>query len=132
MFLDSVQLNFNTFGTIKRFGTKKLPRKTHRGIRRVGCVGAWHPARIRFEIPRAGQLGYHHRTEMNKKIYRIGDNLKTEAGKNSASTEADLTQKNINPLGGFPHYGIVKNEFLLIRGCCVGPKKRAVILRKPL
>jgi large subunit ribosomal protein L3e len=40
--------------TIKRFGTKKLPRKTHRGLRRVGCVGAWHPARIRFEVPRAG------------------------------------------------------------------------------
>jgi len=77
--------------TIKRFGTKKLPRKTHRGIRRVGCVGAWHPARIRFEIPRAGQLGYHHRTEMNKKIYRIGDKLSTEAGKISAQTEADLT-----------------------------------------
>jgi len=35
-------------------------------------------------------------------------------------------------LGGFPHYGIVKNEFLLLKGCCVGPKKRAVILRKPL
>jgi len=28
---------------------------------------------------------------MNKKIYRIGDNLKSEAGKTSASTEADLT-----------------------------------------
>jgi len=118
--------------TIKRFGTKKLPRKTHRGIRRVGCVGAWHPARIRFEVPRAGQLGYHHRTELNKKIYRIGDNLKTEAGKTSASTEADLTVKNINPLGGFPHYGLVKNDFLLIKGCCVGPKKRPLILRKSL
>jgi len=35
-------------------------------------------------------------------------------------------------LGGFPHYGIVKNDFLLIKGCCVGPKKRALILRKPL
>jgi len=35
-------------------------------------------------------------------------------------------------LGGFPHYGIVKNDFLLIKGCCVGPKKRPLILRKSL
>lgn len=25
-----------------------------------------------FTVARAGQKGYHHRTEMNKKIYRIG------------------------------------------------------------
>jgi len=118
--------------TIKRFGTKKLPRKTHRGLRRVGCIGAWHPARVRFEVPRAGQLGYHHRTEVNKKVYRIGASLKSDKGKTSASTDADLTEKTINPLGGFPHYGLVKNDFLLIKGCCVGPKKRPLILRKSL
>jgi len=119
--------------TIKRFGTKKLPRKTHRGIMRVGCIGAWHPARVRFEVPRAGQLGYHHRTEMNKKIYRIGKGIRYEgAGKNSASTDADLTEKNINPLGGFPHYGVVNDDFLLIKGCCVGTKKRVIVLRKTL
>jgi len=118
--------------TIKRFGTKKLPRKTHRGIRRVGCIGAWHPERVRFEVPRAGQLGYHHRTELNKKIYRIGHGIKHESYKTSASTDADLTQKNINPLGGFAHYGLVKNDFLLIKGCCVGPKKRVLVLRKTL
>jgi len=118
--------------TIKRFGTKKLPRKTHRGLRRVGCIGAWQPARVRFEVPRAGQLGYHHRTELNKKIYRIGANLKSDKGKTNASTDADLTEKTINPLGGFPHYGLVKNDFLLIKGCCVGPKKRPLILRKTL
>jgi len=25
-----------------------------------------------FTVARAGQMGYHHRTEMNKKIYRVG------------------------------------------------------------
>jgi len=118
--------------TIKRFGTRILPRKTHRGNRRVGCIGAWHPARVRFEVPRAGQLGYHHRTEANKKIYRMGANIKSDKGKTTGSTDADLTEKTINPLGGFPHYGIVKNDFLLIKGCCVGPKKRPLILRKSL
>ena len=119
-------------GVTARFGTKRLPRKTHRGLRKVGCIGAWHPARVRFQVARAGQLGYHHRTEMNKKIYRIGVGIRYEGGNNNASTAADLTEKNITPLGGFPHYGIVREDFVLIKGCCVGPKKRAVILRKSL
>jgi len=118
--------------TTKRWGTRRLPRKTHRGLRRVGCIGAWHPARVRFEVPRAGQLGYHHRTELNKKIYRIGKGIRYEGGKNNATTNADLTEKNINPLGGFAHYGLVKDDFLLIKGCCVGPKKRVLVLRKSL
>lgn len=59
-------------GVISRWHVKKLPRKTHKGLRKVACIGAWHPARVGFGVPRAGQKGYHHRTELNKKIYRIG------------------------------------------------------------
>jgi large subunit ribosomal protein L3e len=119
-------------GVTTRFGTKRLPRKTHRGLRKVGCVGAWHPARIRFTVARAGQLGYHHRTEINKKIYRIGVGIRYEGGASNASTAADLTEKAITPLGGFPHYGIVREDYVLIKGCCVGHKKRVLILRKTL
>jgi len=119
-------------GVTSRFGTKRLPRKTHRGLRKVGCIGAWHPARVRFQVARAGQLGYHHRTEMNKKIYRIGVGIRYQDKANNASTANDLTEKNITPLGGFPHYGIVNEDFVLIKGCCVGPKKRALLLRKSL
>merc|ERR1711918_78177 len=36
------------------------------------------------------------------------------------------------PVGGFPHYGEVNNDFLMIRGCCMGPKKRVLTLRKSL
>jgi len=91
-------------GCVKRYGVHRLPRKTHRGIRRVGCIGAWHPERVMWTVGRTGQLGYYHRTEMNKKIFRIG---KKDA-KNNATTDADITEKNITPLGGFPHYGVVK------------------------
>lgn len=62
-------------GVISRWHVKKLPRKTHKGLRKVACIGAWHPARVGFGVPRAGQKGYHHRTEVNKKIYRIGDGV---------------------------------------------------------
>jgi large subunit ribosomal protein L3e len=33
-------------------------------------------------------------------------------------------------MGGFPHYGVVKQDFLMIKGCCVGTKKRVLTLRK--
>ena len=58
--------------------------------------GSWHPARVQFQVPRSGQRGYHHRTEINKKIYRIG--AKDDA--TSASTETDLTEKGVAPMGG--------------------------------
>eukprot|EP00123_Amoebidium_parasiticum_P017851 comp24008_c1_seq1/m.42811 comp24008_c1_seq1/g.42811 ORF comp24008_c1_seq1/g.42811 comp24008_c1_seq1/m.42811 type:complete len:402 (-) comp24008_c1_seq1:261-1466(-) len=122
-------------GVTFRWGTKKLRRKTHRGLRKVACIGSWHPARVGFTVPRAGQNGYHHRTEQNKKIYRIGDAIRTEDGKtikNNASTEYDLTDKSITPMGGFPHYGEVVNDFVLLKGCVVGPKKRVLTLRKCL
>ena len=118
-------------GVMKRFGVRHLQKKTHRGFRKVGCIGAWHPERVRWTIARAGQSGYHHRTEMNKKIFRIGKGARGGA-KNNASTDNDLTEKNITPLGGFPHYGVVEDDFVMIKGCCVGPKKRVLVLRKSL
>mmetsp|Transcript_36297 Transcript_36297/g.62879 ORF Transcript_36297/g.62879 Transcript_36297/m.62879 type:complete len:395 (+) Transcript_36297:85-1269(+) len=115
-------------GVVTRWGVTRLPRKTHRGLRKVACIGAWHPARVSFSVARSGQHGYHHRTEMNKKIYRIG--LKDD--KASAKTDADLTEKGITPMGGFPHYGVVNEDWIMIKGCCVGVKKRCVTLRKAL
>merc|ERR1711988_1345872 len=53
-------------GVTSRWHTKKLPRKTHKGLRKVACIGAWHPSRIQYTVARAGQKGYHHRTEINK------------------------------------------------------------------
>lgn len=55
-------------GVTSRWHTKKLPRKTHKGLRKVACIGAWHPARVGYTIARAGQKGYNHRTEINKKV----------------------------------------------------------------
>lgn len=119
-------------GVTTRWGTSRLPRKTHRGLRKVACIGAWHPARVSWTIPRAGQNGYHHRTEINKKIYRIGGAAKDAEGNlnPTCTTEADLTVKGITPMGGFPHYGEVNNQFVMIKGCVVGTKKRVITLRK--
>jgi large subunit ribosomal protein L3e len=115
-------------GVTTRWGTSRLPRKTHKGLRKVACIGAWHPARVQYTVPRAGQNGYHHRTERNKKVYRIGKG----ADDANATTEFDLTKKQITPMGGFPHYGVVKEDFLMLKGSVMGPSKRVITLRKPI
>lgn len=35
-------------------------------------------------------------------------------------------------MGGFPHYGIVKNDFLMLKGSIPGTKKRVITIRKSL
>jgi len=115
-------------GVTTRWGVTRLPRKTHRGLRKVACIGSWHPARVSTTVPRAGQNGYFHRTELNKKVYRIGK----KDDKASCQTSADLTEKGITPMGGFPHYGEVNEDWVMLKGATVGVKKRPLILRKSL
>jgi len=117
-------------GVVSRWGVTRLARKSHRGNRKVACIGSWHPMRVQFQVPRGGQKGYHHRTEINKKIYRVGKSIRDEPM--NACCENDLTEKAITPLGGFPHYGEINEEYLMLKGCIVGPKKRPITLRKSL
>ncbi|CAK0799626.1 unnamed protein product [Prorocentrum cordatum] len=117
-------------GVVTRWGVTRLARKSHRGLRKVACIGTWHPARVQFQVPRSGQKGYGHRTEINKKIYRIGKNVKEDP--NSATTENDLTEKGITPLGGFSHYGEVNEDWVMVKGGVVGTRKRVITLRKSL
>jgi len=115
-------------GVISRWGVTRLPRKTHRGLRKVACIGAWHPARVATTVPRAGQDGYHHRTELNKKIYLIG----AAGDEKSCATATDLTEKSITPMGGFVQYGTITNDWLMLKGAIVGTTKRPITLRKSL
>ena len=99
-------------GTIKRHGHTRLPRKTKDGTRRVGSIGPWVPARIRWTVARYGQLGYFRRTEFNKRVMKIG-----------------VDGKEVTPKGGFVKYGVVKNRYILVKGSVPGPKNRMIILR---
>ncbi|KAL3897170.1 MAG: hypothetical protein SGCHY_003598 [Lobulomycetales sp.] len=116
-------------GVTARWGTKKLPRKTHKGLRKVACIGAWHPSRVMYSVARAGQDGYHHRTELNKKVYRMGTKEQIASG---GTTSFDISEKAITPMGGFPHYGVVTQDWVMVKGCTVGVKKRVCTLRKSL
>lgn len=115
-------------GVTTRWGTKRLPRKTHKGLRKVACIGAWHPPRVSYAVARAGQHGYYHRTQTNNKVLRVGKG--TDA--NNGATEFDLTKKTINPVGGFAHFGLIKDDFIMVKGAIPGVKKRVITLRKSL
>lgn len=113
-------------GTVKRWGTTILPRKTNKGIRKVACIGAWHPSRVMYSVARAGQMGFHRRTQQNLLVYGIGN------GATPIQTDFDLTVKTINPMGGFPHYGNITNDYVMVKGAVTGPVKRVVTIRKPV
>jgi large subunit ribosomal protein L3e len=117
-------------GVVHRWGVACLPRKTHRGLRKVACIGAWHPERVSFTVARAGQNGYHHRTHLNKKIYQMGRSVSVDA--KQATTTFDLTEKTITPMGGFVGYGTVRNDYLMIKGSVAGPRRRVITLRRPM
>merc|ERR1712178_463703 len=120
-----------TQGVVKRSGVSRLPRKTHRGLRKVACIGAWHPSAVKWTVARTGNLGYYHRTQLNQKVYRVGAGADGGVD-NNAQTEMDPDVKNITPMGGFPHYGIVNEDFVIVKGGVMGPRKRQVTLRKSL
>ncbi|MFX0006696.1 MAG: 50S ribosomal protein L3 [Promethearchaeota archaeon] len=102
-------------GPVKRFGIKILTRKNSKVRRAVACIGPWHPARVLYTVPRAGQLGYHQRTEYHKRIMQIGEN-----------------EEEINPKGGFIRYGKINGDYVLLLGSIPGPKKRLIRIRKTI
>ena len=106
-------------GVVKRWGIRIQYGKAVRAGkgRHVGSIGPWTPSRTMWTVAQAGQMGYHKRTEFNKKILKI-----------ASADEVD----QINPDGGFVKYGLVKNDYVLVKGSLPGPSKRLVILRQPI
>jgi len=102
-------------GAVKRWGIKLLHHKDSKHRRKIGTAGSWHPNWVQPTVPQAGQMGYHQRTEFNKRILKIGEN-----------------GEEITPAGGFPHYGVIKSNYILIHGSIPGPVKRLVCLREAI
>lgn len=99
-------------GVIKRYGVKTQRRKATGRQRHVGTLGPWHPAKVMYTAKLAGQMGYHKRTIVNIQVLDVG---------------AD--GKKVNPMGGFVNYGVVKSDYILLKGSVAGPKKRLIKLR---
>jgi len=111
-------------GHTKRFGVKLLSHKNSKHRRMIGTLGPWHPDWVRYTVPQAGQMGYHQRTEYNKRIIKFVDFVE-EGGENKLAMD-------ITPEGGFLHYGEVRNPYVLVHGSVPGPAKRLVKFRDPI
>ena len=101
-------------GSVKRWGVKLLHHKNRKHRRMIGTLGPWL-SWTRGTVPQAGQMGFHKRTEYNKRILKIGEN-----------------GEEITPDGGFPHYGIVKNEYVVVHGSLPGSIKRIIRMRQAI
>ncbi len=100
-------------GPVKRFGIHLKFHKSEKGRRRPGSLGPWHPARVTFRVPMAGQLGMFTRAVYNNKIIDLG---KSENKK----------LKNIK------NYGDIKTDYIIVKGSVQGPAKRQLIITSAL
>jgi large subunit ribosomal protein L3 len=103
-----------TNGAVKRWGIALRKRKHSVGgkERHLGTLGPWNPHHVRWQVPQIGQLGFQQRTEFNKRILKFSDKA-----------------SEITPAGGFLHYGVLKNPYVLIKGSIPGPVKRLIRIR---
>ena len=103
-------------GPTKRFGLKLKFHKSEKGVRGPGSGGAWHPARVEYTHPMAGQMGFFTRVVYNFKVIIV----------------EDIKDKDINSEKGFKKFGKIKNDFIIVFGSVQGPSKRQLIITSSL
>lgn len=103
-------------GPVKRFGVKLRFHKTEKGQRKVGSLGPWHPARVTFRVPMAGQMGMFTRVHYNQKIISLGK----------------APKENIKKLKNIKNYGDINSDYILVAGSVQGPAKRQLLITAPL
>jgi len=101
-------------GPVKRWRVTILQAKGRKTKRGIATLGPWNPHHVMYSTPRAGQMGFHQRTEYNKRILKIGKD-----------------GKEITPKGDFIRYGPVRGPYVLLEGSIPGTEKRPVRLRFP-
>ena len=99
-----------TQGPVKRFGIGLRSHKSEKGRRGPANIGPWSGNRS-WTVSHAGRMGYHNRVDKNKWLLKIGEK-----------------QNEINIKGGFLNYGMVKSQYIILKGSLPGAKKRLVRL----
>lgn len=103
-------------GPTKRFGLSLRFHKSEKGVRGPGSGGAWHPARVEFMHPMAGQMGYFTRVVYNNHVLLVDS----------------ISERDINLKKGFKKYGNIQGDYAIITGSVQGPSKRQLLFTLPL
>ena len=99
-------------GPVKRWGIRRKFHKSRKTVRQVGSIGAWTPHFVMYSVPRAGQMGFHQRTEYNKLVIKVGNN-----------------GSEVTPKGGFLRYGVINSDYVMVKGSVPGTTNRLVVIR---
>ena len=103
-------------GPVKRFGVKLRAAKSEKVKRGPGSLGPWKQQQhTMYRIAHAGQTGFQTRVAYNKLVLKISSD-----------------PKEINPKEGINGYGLLKSDYVLIKGSIPGPKKRLIRLIEPI
>jgi large subunit ribosomal protein L3 len=102
-------------GPVKRYGIRIQQNKSRKTIRGVASIAPVSPRTINPHVARAGQMGTHHRVDFNKRILLLGND-----------------GARVSPAGGFNRYGLVKSEYIVIKGSVQGTPKRLIRMRKAI
>jgi large subunit ribosomal protein L3 len=105
-------------GVIQRMGAKRKQHKSRKTVRELGSLGPISPQNVMYTVPRAGQMGFHQRTEYDKRIMMMGN--------------AEENELKINPDGGYKHFGSIKGDFVILKGSVPGTYRRLIKLRKQI
>ena len=101
-------------GPVKRFGIKIRFHKGEKSLRNPGSLGGWKAqGHVMYRVAHAGKMGFHTRTEYNKLLIKIGKK-----------------PEEINPKGGFVNFGLVKSDYVLMKGSIGGASNRVVRMVK--
>jgi len=99
-------------GVVQRYGVKIMDRKSNKTRRGIATMGAKSPSNVMFYVPRGGQMGLHNRFVRNLQVMKMGKG-----------------EEQINLRGGFIRYGLIKSNYIILKGTVPGPAKRLVKLR---
>ncbi len=105
-------------GVLRRWNVKKKQHKSRKTVREVGSLGPISPQSVMYTVPRAGQTGFHQRVEYDKRIMIMGN--------------SNDEQIKINPDGGYKHFGLVKGDFIILKGSVPGTYRRLIKLRSQI
>jgi len=105
-------------GVITRWGVKRKQHKSRKTVREVGSLGPISPQNVMYTVPRAGQRGFHQRIETNKRIMIMGN--------------TENNNYKINPDGGYKHFGLVKGDYVILKGSVPGTYRRLIKLRSQI
>ncbi|KAG2474718.1 MAG: 50S ribosomal protein L3 [Nitrosopumilales archaeon] len=105
-------------GVITRMGVKRKQHKSRKTVREVGTLGPISPQNVMYTVPRAGQHGFHQRMEYNKRIMIISNTKNNDY--------------KINPSGGYKHFGVVKGDYIILKGSVPGTYRRLIKLRSQI